>query len=391
MGVRSRKVYSVPVGPYHPALEEMAFYKVYVEGERIVDALIKPGFNHRGIEKLAMKRSYRRNVQLFERVCGICSAAHTTAYCVAVERCLKIDVPKRAQYIRAVQAEANRIHSHLLWFGVAMHVIGFDTLFMHSWAIREDILDVVETLTGNRVNYSVNTIGGVRRDITPEMGKYILEKLNKVEKGTKYLIRAVKEDLTIKARTKEVGVLTKEEARKYCDVGPTARASGIEEDVRRADPHINYEDFDFEVCVEDTCDVYARIMVRLRETLESIKIVRQAIKNLPEGPLMAELTVPRPNEDIGRTEAPRGELIYYIRSNYTNVPERVKLRTPTFVNLPSTKPMLIGDKLADAPQIIVSIDPCLSCNDRVIIIDVRTGKKKTMLLDEIIRRRGKIW
>lgn len=385
------KVCSIPVGPYHPALKEMAFYKVYVEGEKIVDALIKPGFHHRGIEKLAVQRSYIRNVQLFERVCGICSAAHTTAYCVAVERCLKIDVPKRAQYIRIVQEEASRIHSHLLWFGVAMHVIGFDTLFMHSWAIREEILDVVETLTGNRVNYSVNTIGGVRRDITPEMAKYILEKLEKVEKGTKYLIRAFKEDPTIKARTVEVGILTKEEARKYCVVGPTARGSGIEEDIRKDDPYINHEDFEFEVCVEDTCDVYARTMVRLRETIESIKIVRQAIKNLPKGPLIGELPPPKPNEDIGRVEAPRGELIYYIKSNYTNLPERIKLRTPTFLNLPSIKPMLIGDKLADAPQIIVSIDPCLSCNDRVIIIDIKSGKERTVSLDEIIRRGSKIW
>jgi len=390
MDEASCKICSIPVGPYHPALEEIAFYKVYVDGERIVDALIKPGFNHRGIEKLAMQRSYRRNVQLFERVCGICSDAHTTAYCVAVENCLKIDVPKRAQYIRVIEHEANRIHSHLLWFGVAMHAIGFDTLFMHSWATREAIMDVVETLTGNRVNYSVNTIGGVRRDITPELAKYIEEKLRIVEKGTLYLLKAIKEDRTIKARTSEVGVLTKEEARKYCVVGPTARASGINEDIRKDDPYINFEDFEFEVCVEDTCDVYGRILVRLRETLESIKIVRQALKNMPEGKLIADLPYPFPSEDIGRAEAPRGELIYYVKSNYTNIPERIKLRTPTFVNLPATKPMLVGDKLADAPQIIISIDPCLSCNDRLVIVDLRRGREKTVFLQDFIRRRVKM-
>jgi len=380
----------VPIGPFHPAMKEPEHFRVEVEGEKVVNVVIKVGYNHRGIEKTATTRSYHRNIFLFERVCGICNVAHSLCYCHTVERLFNIHVPDRARYIRTVVAELNRIHSHLLWFGVAMHLIGYDTLFMHAWKGREYVMDAIEAVTGNRVNTAINTIGGVRRDITPKLAGFIEKMMDETEKATAYLAKAIEGDSIVAARVAGVGVLTKEDAIRYSGVGPTLRASGIDSDVRADDPYAAYDEVDWEVCVEDTCDVLARVLVRVRETLESIKIIRECLKDMPEGPIVSdEVREAFPSETFGRVEAPRGELAYYIKSNSTNIPERVKVRTPSLMNIPAIVPMAVGENLADVPIIIGSVDPCYACTDRLLVVDLKTGREKVYTLRELVRRGGR--
>jgi membrane-bound hydrogenase subunit alpha len=375
----------IPIGPYHPALKEGEYFKLEVEGERIIDADLKIGYNHRGVEWLAARRTFSQNVFLFERICGICSDAHSTCYCQTVEDLLGVEAPERARYLRTLMAELERLHSHFLWFGVAMHEMGFDTAFMHMWKDREIVMSLIEAIAGKRVNYGFNTIGGVRRDLPPKLARTFQGKILEVRRAADRIKEAVTRDRLIRARASGVGILPREDAMKMCVVGPTARASGIDIDVRRDDPYAAYEEIDWEVPLADGGDVLSRVIVRLQELYESISIVQQVSSRLSQiqGPLKAEVEEPRVGEAFGRVEAPRGELFYYIRSNGTNVPERVKVRTPSFMNNAALRLMLRGASIADAPLIIASIDPCYSCTDRVEVIDLRTGKVRRGGLKDI--------
>jgi Ni,Fe-hydrogenase III large subunit len=313
----------LPIGPQHPALKEPEFFKFEIKGEEIVDVDIRLGYAHRGIEEALSRRSYKHNIYLSERICGICNIVHSTTYCQTVEQLAGVEPPERAKYIRAIIMEFERIHSHLLWLGVAAHQIGFDTLFMLAMRDREQVMDLRELISGGRVHSATNTIGGVRRDVRAGHVPTILQGLDKLEKSAKYYINLWGSDRTISARCKNVGVLSQEDATKFCAVGPVARASGIKMDVRKDSPYGAYENLSFDVITEQEGDVWARGMVRLREILESIKIVRQALRELPNGPLRIPVD-PRipPNETVGRTEAPRGELLYYIEPPPTETSPR---------------------------------------------------------------------
>jgi len=379
-----------PIGPFHLALKEAAFFKLEVEGERIVGGDFKFGYMHRGIEDLATKKSYHSNIFLAERVCGICNTVHSTCYTQTVEALMNIEPPERAKYIRTIVFETERLQSHLLWFGVAMHEIGYDTAYMYMWKEREHALDILEAVCGKRVNLGINTLGGVRRDLTPEKVNLMKTKLDLIERAVRKTGQLINEDRILKARVKNVGVLTKDEARRLCVVGPTARASGVDIDTRRDDPYAAYPYVEFEVPVEDDGDVLSRTLVRLKELSQSISIIRQAIKGLTEGPIaLKELLFPKPGEAFGRVEAHRGELVYYIRSNGTNCPERVKIRTPSVVNNNSLLPMMLGETIADAPIILASIDPCFSCTDRVTIVDTKKNTEKTITFSDL--KGGRIW
>jgi len=378
----------LPIGPFHPALKEAAFFKLEVEGEKIVGGDVKFGYMHRGIEDLATKKSYHSNIFLAERVCGICSTVHSTCYSQTVEALMNIDPPERAKYIRTIVFETERLASHLLWFGVGMHEIGYDTAYMYMWREREHVLGILEAVCGKRVNLGINTLGGVRRDITPDNEGLIKTKLDLVERAVKKIEGLLNEDRVLKARVKDVGILPKDEAEKLCVVGPTARGSGVDIDVRRDDPYAAYPNIEFEVPVEEKGDVLSRVLVRFRELLESIKIIRQAMSDLPGGPLaLDKLPLPKVGEAFGRVEAHRGELVYYIKSDGTNRPERVKIRTPSVVNNNSLLPMLLGETIADAPIIIASIDPCFSCTDRVTLVDTKKNVERTVTLSDL--RRGR--
>jgi NADH-quinone oxidoreductase subunit D len=370
----------IPMGPYHPAMEEQECVRLTVEGEKVVDAEISIGYNLRGIEKLAMERTYEQVIVLVERICGICSDTHPTCFVQATESISEIEIPDRARYIRTIVLEIERIHSHMLWFGLAGHLIGYDTLFMYTWKQREIVMDLLEMISGNRVNYAINTIGGVRRDITPEMPPKILKGMETIKDAVKKIIKAVEEDPTVKSRLKGIGILPKEEALEQCAVGPTARASGVNIDVRRDDPYAAYNEIPFDVITQTEGDAYAKAVVRLLEILESTKIVKCALDALPQGEIKAEVKHVPPGQAIGRVEAPRGD-----------IPERLKIRAPTYMNIPTIKPMIIGENLADAPLIIASIDPCWSCTDRVMIINRKDKKSRFLRGDEFneLSRRSK--
>ena len=358
--------YVIPIGPYHPALEEPVHARLYTEGEVIRDAEVFVGYNHRGIEKLCTERNAIQTLVLVERVCGICSHSHAFTYAMAVEKINGIEVPKRGAYVRVITAELERLHSHFLWLGIACHIIGHDSMFMHIWDERELVMDLLEKLSGNRVNYAMVTIGGARRDIDDELRREILDGCDKLKAPLDRITEIALSDKTIALRTKGVGVLTREDAIRLGAIGPHARASGVDIDVRRDSPYSCYEDFDFSVPVVDSGDVFARVVVRALECYESIKIIRQALENLPEGPINLGTKLPKIKEGLAvtRHEAPRGQLSYMVVGNGSFNNERVSVHVPSFKNTPTVPHMLRNNTVADAGLIIASIDPCFSCMDR---------------------------
>jgi membrane-bound hydrogenase subunit alpha len=369
----------IPIGPQHPALKEPASFELTLEGERIVEVEVKLGYNHRGIEKACESRNYIQCIYLIERICGICSHSHSTCFVQAVEEIAGAEVPMRAHYIRAIIGELERVHSHLLWLGVAGHEVGFDTLFMYAWRDREAVMDILALISGNRVNYGINTIGGVRRDIDPDQVRQILGILNLLTERTEYYIRAATGEPTFVGRLAGVGPLPGQVAKDLGAVGPNARGSGIERDIRKDDPYGAYAQLSFKVITDNHCDVLGRTIVRVYELLESYKMLRFLVENLPEGPLTVKVPRKIPTgEAIARYEAPRGEDIHYVRSNGTEIPERVKVRAPTLANLASIRETLRGGYLADFPIVIAAIDPCFSCTDRSIQV---VNGKRTDLLD----------
>ena len=358
--------YIVPIGPYHPALEEPVHARLITNGEEITDAEVFIGYNHRGIEKLCMQRNPIQTIVLVERVCGICSHSHALTYALAVENTMNMTVPKRGQYIRAIVAELERLHSHYLWLGIALHIIGHDSLFMHTWNDREAIMDILAEISGNRVNYGMVTIGGARRDISDETRVHVLKMLDKIEESMNRLRDILLTDKTVALRTKGVGVLTTEDAIRIGAIGPHARASNVPVDVRKDAPYCCYEDFDFNIAVWDSCDVFARVVIRVLENFESIKIIRQALDMLPAGKINLGNKIPRipAGEYMFRHEAPRGQLCYKVVGDGGEYNHRVSIHVPTFRNAPTIPTMLKGNSVADAGLIIASIDPCFSCMDR---------------------------
>ncbi|RJS84609.1 NADH dehydrogenase subunit [Candidatus Bathyarchaeota archaeon] len=372
-------IVKVPFGPQHPALKEPEHFLFEIDGEIIVNVKPRIGYNHRGIEKAFERRTYIQNIYLAERICGICSDAHTTCYTQAIEDLLGLDAPPRARYIRVIVAELERIHSHSLWLGIAVHEIGFDTFFMYLWRDREAVMDILELISGNRVHYAMNTIGGVRRDITPEIIPKIIRSLDFLEKRTKYYMKALRSERTVLKRTVDVGVLKPKDAVELCAVGPTLRASGVKNDVRGDDPYAAYDEIPFNIVTDDGCDVFSRMLVRCGEILESINMIRYALDHMPSGMLRVRMPMAvKPGEAVSRVEAPRGELIHYVKSNGSTRPERYKVRSPTLANIPALCRMFIGQHVADIPIILAGIDPCFACMDRLVFIDVKTNKRKSL-------------
>ena len=354
----------IPVGPYHPALEEPYKIELHCDGEAVRSADITVGFNFRAIEWLAERKNYTQDLALVERVCGICSNVHTLTFSRALEALAGIEVPERAKYIRVIVHEAERLHSHLLWAGIAAEVIGFQTLFMTCFALREKVMDLLEAVSGNRVNYAMNKPGGVTRDIVdPGMVAATARDIHAAM--AKDIIPVFTTDPTVRARCAGVGVLTRDDALAWGALGPVARASGLSQDLRRAAPYEIYDRLDFEVPVRPEGDVLARIVVRALEIVESCRIIEQAVEGMPAGPTEVGDFIPIPaGEACARIEGPRGEVFYYIASDGSDVPVRVRIRTPTFQNMPTVALMVKEQTLADVPLIQASIDPCYSCTDR---------------------------
>jgi membrane-bound hydrogenase subunit alpha len=396
---KAKATYTVPVGPIHPALKEPVRLALNVDGEVIVDTDVFLGQVHRGIEWLGMNRNNPiQTIYLAERICGICNICHPFSYVLALEHAAGIVPPPRADYIRTITAEMERIHSHLLWAGVAAHEIGFDTIFYLAWQVREEIMDLIEYVTGNRVTKAMFQIGGVRRDITEEQLPRIRQSLDYYKGLFGKLKRVLLDDRTIRMRTKNVGVLKKEDALKLLAVGPTARASGVPKDVRQDQPYAAYADLDIKAITPDMVtgtvvgDVYDRIIVRLLEVKQSIEIIEQCMEKMPDGPILAQPKVAAllktltkaEGEGVGRAEAPRGEVIHYVRLEAgRETLANWKVRAPTYVNLMCVPAILKGGQIADVPIAFASIDPCQSCTNRVVITDRATSRESVMDYEEL--------
>ena len=389
-----RTSYTLPLGPVHPALHEPIRLELSIDGEEIIDVDVSAGQVHRGIEWLGMNRNnVVQTIYLAERVCGICSACHPFAFVTAVEMAAGIDVPPRAEYIRVILAEVERIHSHLLWAGVAGHEIGFESLFYYVWRAREKVMDLTEFLTGNRNSKALFQVGGVRRDITKEQVPVIQETLDYYKSIFGEIQTLFLDDPTVKMRTRRVGILTKEDAEKLCIVGPMARASGVPIDTRQDHPYSAYADLNVKAITPDVLtgevvgDVYDRIIVRLLEVKQSIDIIEKCMAMIPEGPLMSEPKVAKlvaalkkaEGEAVARVEAPRGENLHYVRMKAgDDALEAWKIRAPTYANLQCVKNVLLGGQIADVPIVFASIDPCMSCTNRAVVIDAGSGDRSLL-------------
>ena len=396
-----KATYTIPVGPIHPALKEPIRLALTVDGEEIVDADVFVGQVHRGIEWLGMNRNNPvQSIYLAERICGICNISHPFSLVMAVEQAAGITPPPRAEYIRAIIAEMERIHSHLLWAGVAAHEIGFDTVFYLVWRVREEIMDLVEYVTGNRVTKAMFQIGGLRRDITEEQFPRIRQSLDYYKSVFDQLKRVFLDDKTIQMRTRNVGILKKEDALKLLTCGPSGRASGVPKDVRQDQPYAAYADLDIKAITPDMVtgtvvgDVYDRIIVRLLEVKQAIEIIEQCLEKMPPGPILAQPKIAvllkaltqAEGEGIGRAEAPRGEVIHYVRLEAgQSTLATWKVRAPTYVNLMAVPTILKGMQIADVPIIFASLDPCMSCTNRMIITDRALRKKSIMSYEEMHR------
>lgn len=378
--------FTIPIGPQHPALKEPGHFEFTVEGEVVTEASVRLGYAHRGIEKAAESRSWIQNLYLMERICGICSHIHTFAYCLGVEQLAGVDAPPRAQAIRELVAGLERIHSHFLWFGVAAHQAGFDTLFMYAWRDRETIMDVLESLSGNRVNYSANVLGGVKFDINDQQAALLREGLDYLEQRTRHYLDVVRNDATFLRRTHGIGRMTKEQAERWGVIGPTARASGVARDIRVEAPYASYKEFPIKMVTEEAGDLEARFIVRLRELLESYITLRDILDRLPGGDLEARMPRKIPaGETVARVEAPRGELFYFLKSDGGDSPVRLKVRTPTLCNMASVVTLAVGHQLADVPMLLSGVDPCFSCNDRVATIRQDGGEYRAWSWEELRR------
>lgn len=353
----------IPFGPQHPVLPEPIHLDLVVEDEKVVEAIPSIGFIHRGLEKLVEKKDFQEYVYVAERICGICSFIHGMTYCQAVEEVMGIQVPERALFLRTIWSELSRIHSHLLWLGLLADAFGFESLFMQSWRIREQILDIIEETTGGRVIFGSCKVGGVRRDISSETMKNILEKLNRYLPQVKEIAEVFLKNPTVQHRLCDVGVLSSKEAWMLGAVGPTLRASGVSQDMRQLG-YAAFGKLDFKPITATAGDSYARCAVRIEEIYQSFDLIRQAAEKIPAGELEVKVTGLPNGEFFARAEQPRGEVIYYVKADGTKNLQRMRVRTPTFANIPPMLKVIPGSDLADIPVLLLTIDPCISCTER---------------------------
>lgn len=368
----------VPIGPIHPVLKEPLRIKLLVEGEKVVGAELDMGYVHRGIEKIMEGKHYLKCIHLSERVCGICSYIHTQTFAECIEHISKIEVPDKARYLRVITCELERIHSHLIAAAVYDLAIEHETLAMWILNAREHIMDLLESITGNRVNMGFNVVGGVRMDIDKEMIDKIYKKLDEFREDMKNIIEVFETGPMIALRGKGIGVLGYKEIMKTRAVGPIARASGLPESDWRL-RHPTYKELDFKPIWRNEGDNFARMIVRHEEIMTSLDLIKQALELYEEctGPIRNKADI-KGGEGQWKNEAPRGEVLYKIAITDGGIIKRILIRTPTVMNLEAYKYMLkTCPTISDAVATYTSIDPCVSCTERTIIIkDKKTGKER---------------
>src|SRR5208283_4871421 len=378
----------VPFGPFHPTLDEPAHFRLYVDGEVVRGCEYRGFMAHRGIEKLAETvLSYNDIPIMAERICGICGCVHNVAYAQSVESAAALQAPPRAEYLRSILLELERLHSHLLWVGLACHIVGFDTLFMQCFRIREPIMWVAEKITGNRKTYGLCVIGGVRRDLTLELKADLIQVVARLEEEWRIVTTAVLKDRNIQQRTRGVGIADRKLVKEAALLGPVARAAGVEIDCRRDHPYAAYDRVSFDVITAADGDVWARLVVRAREVFESIKIIRQCLEKMESGPIQLALKDELPVGRLGLSsvEAPRGECHHFVITGDGNRPRRWRVRAPTYQNLQGVPMMIKDQQMADMTITLGSIDPCFSCTDRLETIDLKSGAARVWSPEELLK------
>ena len=374
-------VVDVPLGPLHVTSDEPGHFRLFCDGDEIIDADYRLFYQHRGMEKLAENRmNYDQMGYLAERVCGICGYAHAIACIEAAEKAIKLEIPLRAQAIRVICLEIERLHSHLLNIGLACEVTGNYNAFMHIFRVREYSMELAQLVTGGRKTYGNVVMGGLRRDMTNHEIKKGLEIINKLDIQISEIWDAVLEDKRQIGRWKGVGILDRQVARDFSPVGPNMRGSGFKRDNRYDHPYDFFKQIEFEVAVEHGCDVFAREMVRYKELKSSIHIIRQCFELMPQTPIMIDpVTMIKPeNFALGHDEAPRGENVHWIMQGSAQKVYRWRCRAATYNNWPSLRYQFRGNNISDAALIVCSLDPCYSCTERVTLVDVRTKKSKIL-------------
>ena len=356
----------IPFGPQHPVLPEPLHLDLVVEDEKVIEAIPQIGFVHRGLEKLVETRDYNQFIYIAERICGICAFGHSYGYAQTIESLMDVEIPKRAEYLRVIWHELSRVHSHILWMGLAADAFGFESLFMHCWRLRERVLDIFEKTTGGRVIFSVVKVGGVVRDMDASVLQEMKNTLEGIKEDYDQICKAFLNDISVKNRTVGVGYLSKADAESLSMVGPFLRASGVNYDVRMLGKGAYGDLSDFEPITDTQGDCYARVKVRALEVLQSIDIINEMIAKIPEG----DIAVPvKGNPAAGAQaanvlEQPRGECFYFARGNGSKFLDRVRVRTPTSQNIAGMTAALKGCDLADVNMIVLTIDPCISCTER---------------------------
>jgi len=357
-----RKTINIPLGSQHISLLEPVRFKFECENEKIVGVDSDVGFVHRGIEKACTTKFKFDGIgYVVARICGLCSITHSLSYTVAIEKLLKGNISKKAQYLRVLLLELDRIHSHMLCLSHTCENAGFEAMFMRIMGDREFIMEIQELLTGNRVQFDYISIGGVNRDLNAQITKNILEKLAVVKERVMSYIDEFTNNWSLSLKFKGVGVLTIDDALKFNAIGPLARACGLNIDVRNELDYLPYKEVGFTMQTANGGDINARNIIRLNEILNSLEMCNNVLNGLPEGEIFTKLRGKPKGEVLVRYEAPRGELMYYVKGNGTSMLDRVRIKTPTFASIPVFSEIFMGSQYADAPAILASFDPCLSC------------------------------
>jgi len=363
----------VHLGPQHPMMPGPFRLNAKLRGETVVDSEVEMGWIHKGIEKILENKTYLQGITIVDRICYLAALTNEEAYVGCVEKLADIEVPERAQYIRVIMEELSRIQSHLLGMGEYASFVGFVSMFMYTIKEREDLMSVIDSVTGARITHSFLRFGGVRDDIPEgfkEDVKYVFGNLRKAIDNYEELFST---DSIYKARTVGIGTLTAEVAKDIGVSGPPLRATGVAFDIRKDEPYLVYKDLDFKVCTQTAGDVFARVQVRLDEMRESMYIIEQCLDQIPSGPIFPEGTaygrrspvmrIPA-GEVFHRVEDPRGEMGFYMVSDGSDKPYRVKIRGPVYPTLQALPPLLKGVPVADIVAIAGSMDTCTSEVDR---------------------------
>lgn len=364
----------LPIGPIHPSLKEPLRLKLKTQGEKVLSAEIDYGYVHRGIERIMKDKTWQKGIYLSERVCGICSYIHTQTFAETFERIAGERAPLRAQFLRVLTNELDRIQSHLLANSTYFKALEHETLFMYMLYLREPVMDAIELLTGNRVNMGWNVVGGVRMDVNQSHLDSIMKILLKLESEYDRYVEMFEHGPLVGLRSHDVGKLSRDDAIKARAVGPIGRASGLKHDLR--ENHHTYRDnLDLKVIWRKEGDNFARTMNRFDEITQSINLIKEVIANLPEGDIRKKIDIPAGYGDW-RNEAPRGEVSYFIETN-GNLIKDVSIRTPSIMNIDACAKYMLNDvaTVADAIATYASVDPCIACTERVIIVD-ESGKSQ---------------